>query len=201
MHVVDGDAFRAEVTGQALGQADQRRFAHGVRAATGEGHAIGVGAADVDDPAALGHVFGRGLGGDEHAAYVDGQGLVEIFEFEIFQRRNGQHASVVDQDIQSTKGLYRRRNCVANGFGVGTVSLDGQGFAAIGDDGVLQFFSLCRGADVGEGNGCAFSGQAFDNGCADAPGTALNQCHFAAEVLSSHIDLQVPRRDVPVDGA
>jgi hypothetical protein len=51
-------------------------------APTGKGHAIGIGTADVDDPTASGHVPGGGLGGDEHAAHVDGQGLVEVFEFE-----------------------------------------------------------------------------------------------------------------------
>ncbi|MCY1457739.1 hypothetical protein D9M71_750590 [compost metagenome] len=143
---------------------------------------------------------GGGLGGDEHAAHVDGQGLVEVFEFELVQRCNRQYASIVDQDIQATEGFYRGGHGAADGVGVGAVGLDGQGLAALGDDAVLQFFGFGRGADVGEGNGGAFSGQALDDGCADAAGTTLNQGHFAAEVLSSHIDLQVPRRDVPVDG-
>ena len=140
---------------------------------------------------------GGGLGGDEHAAHVDGQGLVEVFEFEILQWRNGQHASVVDQDIQLSEGVDRGGHGATNGIGVGAVSLDGQGFAAVSDDAVLQRFGLGRGADIGKGDGRAFSGQSFDDGCANATGTALNQSHFAAEVLSSHIDLQSPEARLP----
>ncbi|MNP02102.1 hypothetical protein D3C76_939430 [compost metagenome] len=142
-------------------------------------------------------MLGGSLGGDEHAAYVDRQGLVEVFEFEIFQRCNGQHARVVDQDIQLTKGLYGSRYGAADGLGVGAVSLDRQGFAAISDDAVLKFLGLGRGADVSKGDSRAFSGQAFDNGSADTAGTALDQSHFATEVLSSHIDLQSPEARCP----
>ncbi|MNL34480.1 hypothetical protein D3C87_1564530 [compost metagenome] len=144
---------------------------------------------------------GGGLGRDEHAAHVDGQGLVEVFEFELGQRCDRQYAGIVDQDVQATEGFHRGGHGTADGVGVGAVGLDGQGLAALGGDAVLQFFSFRRRADVSEGNGRAFSSQALDDGCTDAAGTTLNQCHFAAEVLSSHVDLQVPRRDVPVDGA
>ncbi|MCY1429810.1 hypothetical protein D9M71_457410 [compost metagenome] len=143
---------------------------------------------------------GGGLGGDEHAAYVDGQGLVEVFEFKVGQWCDGQHACIVDQDIQATEGFHRGGHGAADRVGVGAVGLDGQGLAAFGGDAVLQLFSFGCRADISEGNGRAFSGQALDDGCTDTAGTTLNQCHFAAEVLSSHVDLQVPRRDVPVDG-
>jgi len=137
LHVVDGDASWAEVAGQAFGQADQCRFAHRVHAATAEGHAVGVGAADVDDPRAFAHVFRRFLGRNEHAAHVDGQGLIEVFQFEVFQRRDGQYAGVVDQNVQPAKRFDGGADGVANRAGVGAVSLDRQGFAAVAGDAVL----------------------------------------------------------------
>ena len=197
LYIVDGNTTRAEVAGEAFGQAHQCGFAHGVWRATREGHAVGVGAADVDDPTPFAHVSCGGLGGDEHAAYVDGQGLVEIFEFEFVQRSHGQHAGVVDQDVQPAKGLDRGIDGVADGVGVGAVSLDRQGLAAGCGDAVLQFFRLGGRADIGECHGGAFGGQAFDDRGANAAGTALDQGDFTAQGLSIHEVLQTCRGEMP----
>lgn len=66
------------------------------------------------------------LGGDEHAANVDGQGPVEVFQLEVFQRADGQDAGIVDQDVQAAKGFDRAVDRLANGRGIGAVGEDRQ---------------------------------------------------------------------------
>ncbi|MNV88925.1 hypothetical protein D3C71_1831720 [compost metagenome] len=105
---------------------------------------------------------------------------------------NRQHPGVVDQDVQSTEGFGGGVDGMADGVGIGAVRLDGQCFATAGGDAVLQLPGLGAGADVGKGDGGAFSGQALDDGGTDAAGTALDQSNFTAEVLSGHVDLQCP---------
>jgi len=46
---------------------------------------------------------GRGLGGDEHAAHVATPGCGQVFQGEFVQRRHGQHAGVVHQDVEAAE--------------------------------------------------------------------------------------------------
>ena len=62
---------RARDRTPALCSTRQRRLAHRVQGHPRTGHAFGQAAADVDDAAALAHVLGRGLRGDERRAHVD----------------------------------------------------------------------------------------------------------------------------------
>lgn len=129
-------------------------------------------------------------GGDKYAAYVDRQGLVKVFQLEFVQRRDGQHASVIHQDIQASKRLDCSVDRRANRSGIGAVGLYRQGFAAFADHLVLQRLGLGGRTDVGKGNRCALGGEALDDGGADAAGTALNQGDFAGEVVCGHVDLR-----------
>ena len=52
LHIVDGDAARAEIAGQPFDQPHQRGLAHGIDAAADKGHSLGVAAADGDDASA-----------------------------------------------------------------------------------------------------------------------------------------------------
>src|SRR5476649_1608020 len=109
---------------------------------------------------------------------------------------NGGKALAIKADSADAEAI-RSAVTATNGFGVGAVGLDGEGFAAVGGDAVLQFFSLGGGADVSKGDCRAFSGQAFDYGGADTAGSALNQSYFTAEVLSGHVDLQKIQGGLP----
>ena len=69
LHIVNGDAARAEIARQAFDQPDQGGLAHGVHGAARKGHALGVATANRDDPPARRHVLDGGLRGDEHSAH------------------------------------------------------------------------------------------------------------------------------------
>ncbi|MCY1452398.1 hypothetical protein D9M71_693130 [compost metagenome] len=137
----------------------------------------------------------RGLAGDEYAAHVHRQHVVEVGQVEFGHRRHCQHASIVDQDIQPAEGFHGVIHGQLHGRRVGAVGPQGQGLAAVFGNLPGQFFCRAGGADIGEGHLRAFAGQAPHDGCTNASGTALNQGHFAFEgVLLGHADLLLEAR-------
>ncbi len=121
------------------------------------------------------------LAGDEHATHVDGQGSVEVLHAELVERCDGQHAGVVDQNVQPAQGFGGGLHGLADGFLIGAVCANGQCPSAIGIDAVLNLQCVDFRIHVGKRDGRAFLGQAVDDGCANAPRAALHQSDFASE--------------------
>jgi hypothetical protein len=71
MDQIGGNAARPEIVGEALGETDQRRLAHGVETDARHRHPLGEATANADDAPAGTHVPRRGLGSDEDAAHMD----------------------------------------------------------------------------------------------------------------------------------
>jgi hypothetical protein len=101
----------------------QRRLAHRVNAATSEGHALSIRAADIDDAAAFLHVFDRCLGGDENRPHVDGQRPIKVLQLEIIDGAGGQHSGVVDENVNASHFRHRAFDCGNYRTGIGTVRL------------------------------------------------------------------------------
>nr|BAM71405.1 hypothetical protein [Ralstonia pickettii] len=181
LDVVDGDAARTQVACHALHQAQQRGLAHGIRAAAGERHAVGIGAADIDDAAALPHVRQCSFRGDEDGAHVDGERLVEVLQREALDRAEQQHAGVVDQDVELAELVCDVVDRTGERSGVGGVGLDGERAAA----GRLHFSHqrIGRGRRllVSEGDCRALARQAADDRRADAAGATGDKSGFSGE--------------------
>src|SRR6185503_20884107 len=124
LDVIDCDLARREVAGEAFGEAGDGGFGERVNAAAGKGHALGIGAADVNDAAAVAEVFRGFLGGDENAADIHSEGFIEVFGGKFFDRGHQRDAGVVDKDVDPAKGGNGFDDGGADGFFIGGVGLD-----------------------------------------------------------------------------
>ncbi|MCY1299943.1 hypothetical protein D9M70_494930 [compost metagenome] len=182
LDVVHGDAARPQVARHALHQPQQRGLAHRIRAAAGERHPLGIGAADVDDAAALAHVRQRCPGRDEHRAHVDGQGLVKVFQRQRLDRSQPQHAGIVDQDVELAELARGTVDGAGQRGGIGGVGLQRQRAAAGGFHFRGQRVGPRCGVLVGEGDGGALARQPAHDCRADAAGAAGYECSFSSQV-------------------
>jgi len=101
-------------------------FGHRVQGQAGGGDAVGQRAADRDDPAALAHLPGGSLAGDEDRPHIDGPQPVGLLDRRFLEGAAGEHPGVVDQDVepaQLRRGLLDRGD---DGAGIGAVRLDDQ---------------------------------------------------------------------------
>ena len=72
--------------------------------------------ADIDDAAALSKVLGGFLADQQQAQHIDVECLVKMLFGDLFERLHLVDAGIVDQDVETAKGLDRR---VDDGAGVG----------------------------------------------------------------------------------
>src|SRR6266481_6400011 len=80
LDVVHGDAAWAEVSGQSLRESRDRSLRKRIDRTTDEGHALAVGAANVNDAAAFTQMPCGLLCRDEQATHIDGNQLLEVFQ-------------------------------------------------------------------------------------------------------------------------
>lgn len=196
LHVVDGDAPWAEVAGQAFGQADQGRLAHGVGAAAGKGmrSALVLPMLMMREPSPM-----------CRAASWVATNTLRMLMARVRSKSSSLKSS--SGPTARTPALLTRmsrrpkvstvlstawRMAAASALSARIASLA----AGLGDA-VLQGLGLGSGADVGEGDSGAFGCQALHDGGADAAGTALNQGYFAAEGLGGHVVLQKVQGGLP----
>ena len=91
--------------------------------------------------------------------------------------RNGR-AGIVHKHIKSAEGRDGLFDRVLDCFGVGGVRLDRDGLSA------AEFNRFDHGGGragvfrVRDGYACSIRGQTLRDRCANAPGTAGNECHF-----------------------
>src|SRR6266700_6642430 len=110
LDVVNGDAARAEVACKSLRETGDRSLCERIDRATDEGHALAVGAADVNDAAAFTHMPRSFLCRDEQATHIDGNQLLEVFQRELLNRRDDSDARVVHENVNAPKGSNGFRN-------------------------------------------------------------------------------------------
>ena len=79
-------------------------------------------------------MFQSRLGGDEHAAQIDVDDAVHLFQRSLLERLGNGGAGIVNQNVQPAEGgdgfFHRRRR----GLGIGGIGLNGDGFAACNFD-------------------------------------------------------------------
>src|SRR3989441_86236 len=78
LDIIDGDAARAEVSGQSLRETRDRSLRKRIDRTADEWHALAVGTANVNDTPAFAQMPRGFLCRDEQAAHIDGNQLIEI---------------------------------------------------------------------------------------------------------------------------
>src|SRR6266436_6012131 len=130
LDVVNGDAARAEVPGKSLRETRDRSLRKRIDRTAGEGHALAVGTANVNDTAAFAQMPRGFLCRNEQPTHIDGDQLLEIFKRELLNGREDTGARVVHENINGPEGPYRFGNRQPDGFGVGGIRLDRQSSSA-----------------------------------------------------------------------
>ncbi len=127
MDHVGGDAARAEIPGEALRHAGQRRLRHRVDGHAGPAGAVGEAAADRHDRAAVvAHPRRGGLGGEEAAADVDREHPVQARRVELLERAGVPDPGVVDEQVEAAQLLRRAGDRRHDRVAVAVVGLDRQ---------------------------------------------------------------------------
>ena len=167
--VDDRDAVGGQLQGRGAGEHAHAAFGAAVGGVVGHGPVL-VHRRDVDDAAAaaLGdHLLGGELGGEEDAAQVDVEHLVEVVRGGGEDRGARFDAGVVDHHVQPAVfghgGIHQALQVVE----LANIGLNAEAAAAIGADLPLQLFGgLGVGAVVDHHLGAEF-GQILDDGFAD----------------------------------
>ncbi len=168
MNEVDGDAARAEVARQPLGEADQRCLRHGVERDVGLDHPVRQARADRNDPPALAEMRRRGLRREHNRADIDRHDRVDIRKAPVFDRPSPIDAGVVDEDVEAAKRLRRLIDRALHGRRIGAVGCDRGSLPAKCLDGLDDAGRLLGGALVGDGDIGPFGGKLLGDCGADS---------------------------------
>lgn len=133
-------------------------FGAGVDRPPGDGHPVGVDAADVDDAAPLTHAGQDFLGGEDRGAHVDCQHSVDVADGHLVQQVKTAHPCIVDQGVDRPElvdGFPDRSEHVRL---EGRVCADRDG-AAVLSDLLDQLAGGMSGLGVGEGDAVPVGGE------------------------------------------
>src|SRR5439155_12517061 len=97
-NVVHGDAARAEVSSKSLRKTRDRSLRKRIDRTPDKGHALAVGAANVNDTPAFAQMPRAFLCRNEQPAHIDGDQLFEIFKRELLNGREDAGSRVVHEN-------------------------------------------------------------------------------------------------------
>ena len=117
-----------------------------VNRSAGERHSLTEGAADVNDAAAFTQMPRGFLCRDEQATHIDGNQLLKILQRKLLNRREGDEARVVHENINAPESPDGFRNRQTHRFCVGGIRFDRQRFSARRFNRANDFIGLRRGA-------------------------------------------------------
>ena len=119
----------------------------------------------------------------QQAEHIEIEMLVEMFGRDALQRRELVDARIVDENVDRAERLDGLGDHFFHMPGVGQIAMDGDGFAALADDGGDHALGGLLAGAVVDGNRRALSGEPGGDFGADAFGCAGHQRHFAFKSL------------------
>jgi len=183
LYSVDRNGAATDFPGQSLGEHLDGSLGSRVGSEPRSHHPLADAGADIDDPAAVVHVLQRRLRCDEDGANVEVENVIELLDRRLLKGLGNRRAGVVDQDVERAKRRHGLRNRIFDCFGIGRISLDGDGLSAAAFDGLHHGGSRCGVFGVSDGDTRSIGCQTL---CNSSPNTARcprNQSEFAFKFL------------------
>jgi hypothetical protein len=120
----------------------------------------------------------RRLRRDEHAADVDVEHAIHLFQRCLLKRFRNGRAGIVHQDIESAERGHGFLDSALNSFGIGGIGLNGDRLSAVAFNLLNDRRGRISAFRVGDGDVRSVCSQTFGDGGANTARAAGDECNF-----------------------